>query len=345
MFGVPIKVNEDVAAFHKEALVVDLHNDLLTKVSHAGFDISRRHRSAWFWNPARLDLDLPKIHEGGINALGSLMFAGFRFDPARRFWRQLDTAQELADRHSEVLCLARSVAEIRAARAAGKTALFLGVEGAYVVEKDIGTHLPRLARAGVRFLGPMWDRDNAVGTACRSGDDRGLTTLGATLIAACNHHGIAVDVSHSSRKTFWDIANISQRPLFSSHSGAAGVYAHPRNLDDDQIREIARQGGVVGVIFVASFLGGAFCSLPRIAAHIEHVANIGGEDCVALGSDFDGFMPLPRGMRDAADLPSLTQVLWNRGYRGDRLRKLLGENALRYFGDVWRDPVPGPTPV
>ena len=119
--------------------------------------------------------------------------------------------------------------------------------------------------------------------------------------------------------------------MFSSHSGASAVHQHPRNLDDDQLRAIAASGGVVGVIFVAPYLGSAFCTIERIADHLEHVAAVVGEDGVALGSDFDGFLPLPRGLRDAADLPRLTQVLWTRGWRQARLRKVLGENALRFF--------------
>ena len=86
------------------------------------------------------------------------------------------------------------------------------------------------------------------------------------------------------------------------------------------------------MIFVAPYLGGMFCTLERLADHIEHVARVGGDDCVALGSDYDGFMVLPRGMRDAADLPRLTELLWRRGWRGERLTKLLGGNALRYLG-------------
>jgi hypothetical protein len=82
---------------------------------------------------------------------------------------------------------------------------------------------------------------------------------------------------------------------------------------------------------VAAYLGSAFAPIARIADHIEHVVSVGGEDCVALGSDYDGFMPLARGMRDAADLPRLTQVLWTRGWRSPALEKLLGGNALRLF--------------
>ena len=262
------------------------------------------------------------------------MFSGFRIDPGRRrFWRQLERARELAEQNAETLTLARNAGEIRAARAAGRVALFLGVEGSYAIDDDVEPGVARLAEAGVMFLGPLWERDSGAGSSCRTADarDRGLTDVGRVLVRACDAAGIRLDVSHASRKTFWEIVERAERPPFSSHSGAAGVYPHPRNLDDDQIRALAARGGVVGIIFVAPYLGGTFCTLESVADHIEHVARVGGEDCVALGSDFDGFLPLPRGLRDAGDLPRLTEILWRRGWRGARLAKLLGENALRYF--------------
>ncbi|HEY2731941.1 MAG TPA: membrane dipeptidase, partial [Polyangia bacterium] len=186
---------------------------------------------------------------------------------------------------------------------------------------------------GVRFVGPLWERDSACGTSCRTtpARDAGLTDRGRALVRACNDAGIFLDVSHASRKTFWDLHERSTTPVFSSHSGAAGVHPHPRNLDDDQIRAVASRGGIVGVIFVSPYLGGPFCDLDRVVDHVEHVAKVGGEDCVALGSDFDGFMILPRGLRDAADLPRLTELLWRRGWREPQLGKFLGGNALRYL--------------
>jgi membrane dipeptidase len=333
MRGHPVDVSAEVADFHREAFVLDLHNDALTKLTHTGYDFSREHGPATFWNPLRLDLDLPRIRRGGIDALGCLMFAGFHLDRQRRFWRQLDCAQRLASEHAAEIALARDAAEIRAAHAGGRVALFLGVEGSYAIDDDVVAGVARLADAGVRFLGPLWERDSAAGSSCRTAParDRGLSETGRVLVAACNARGLLLDVAHASRKTFWDMVEHSTTPVFSSHSGAAGVHAHPRNLDDDQIRAIAGKGGVIGVIFVAPYLGGMFCTLDRIVDHIEHVVTVGGEDCVALGSDFDGFMPLPRGIRDAADLPRLTEVLWRRGWREGALRKLLGENALRYL--------------
>src|SRR4029077_3161966 len=95
---------------------------------------------------------------------------------------------------------------------------------------------------------------------------------------------------------------------------------------------LAERGGIVGVIFVAPYLGGPFCTLESVVDHIEHVARVRGEDSVALGSDFDGFMTLPRGLRDAADLPRLTELLWRRGWREPRLAKLLGGHAAPYPG-------------
>ena len=296
MRGHPVEVSAEVAELHRDAFVLDLHNDALTKLTHTGYDFTREHAPATFWNPLRLDLDVPRIRRGGIDALGCLMFAGFHVNRDRRFWRQLDCARRLATEHPDQIALARSAAEIRAARAAGRIALFLGVEGSYAVDDDVEAGVARLAEAGVRFLGPLWERDSAAGTSCRTAvaQDRGLSDVGRALVAACNARGILLDVAHASRKTFWDMVACSSTPVFSSHSGAAGVHAHPRNLDDEQIRAVAQKGGIVGVIFVAPYL-------------------------------------VSRGIRDAADLPRLTEVLWRRGWREAALRKLLGENALRYF--------------
>jgi membrane dipeptidase len=207
-----------------------------------GYDFSRAHAPATFYNPLRLDLDLPRIRRGGIDALGCLMFAGFRFDKSRnRFWRQLDCARALAERHPDAVTLARTADDIRAARASGRLALFLGVEGSYAIDDDVAGGVARLAAAGVRFLGPLWERDSRAGSSCRTpaARDGGLTDHGRTLVRACNEAGLLLDVAHASKKTFWDMMEVSATPPFSSHSGADGVHRHARNLDDDQIRALA----------------------------------------------------------------------------------------------------------
>src|SRR4030095_9849335 len=180
MRGFPVQVSPEAAAVHEAALVVDLHNDVLTKLTHMpGYDFTREHAPAPYYNPLRLDLDLPRIKRGGIDALGCLMFAGFRFDRSRnRFWRQLDCARSLAEHHPDAITLARTADDIRAARAAGKLALFLGVEGSYGIDDDVAGGVARLAEAGVRFLGPLWERDSRAGTSWRTSGGRGRGTAG-----------------------------------------------------------------------------------------------------------------------------------------------------------------------
>ena len=182
--------------------MLDLHNDLLTKLTHSYYDFDRPHAPATFYNPLRLDLDLPRIRQGGIHALGCLMFAGFRVNRSLRFWRQLDCARRLAERHADAVVLARSADDIRAARAAGKLALFLGVEGSYAIDDDPEAGVARLAEAGVRFLGPLWERDSRAGTSCRTRrrTHRGLTEHGKRLVRLCNDAGLLLDVSHASKR-------------------------------------------------------------------------------------------------------------------------------------------------
>jgi membrane dipeptidase len=331
MYGAAVEIEDLVHSLHRESFVVDLHNDLLTKLVLRGGDLGRRHGAQALYNPLAFDIDVPKLQEGGVDALGCLLFAGMGYMAKKRFWRQLDEFERLFEKHPE-LVRARSAADLRAAKAAGRIALFLGVEGALAVEDAPGA-LEKLAAAGVRFFGLCWNKTNKAGV---SSFDRknggGLSTLGRELVVECNRLGIMVDVSHASKRTFWDLVDVSKTPVFSSHSGCEALKHHPRNLDDDQLRAVGKQGGVVGIIFAANFLGGLFEStVETICDHLEHVIEVAGEDAVALGSDFDGFVPLPRGMRDVRDLPRITQVLHRRGFGERRIRKLLGENFLRYF--------------
>src|SRR3569623_2123094 len=137
MRGFSIDVSPEVEAFHRDAFVFDLHNVLLTKLTHFPHDIAKRNGTATFWNPLRLDLDLPRIRQGGIAALGCMLFSGFRFDSGRRrFWRQLDCARELARAHADALVLGRSRGVVRAARDSGRVAFVLGVEGCYAIDDD-----------------------------------------------------------------------------------------------------------------------------------------------------------------------------------------------------------------
>jgi microsomal dipeptidase-like Zn-dependent dipeptidase len=189
MRGFPVEVRPEAAAIHEAALVVDLHNDVLTKLTHMpGYDFTREHAPATFYNPLRLDLDLPRIKRGGIDALGCLMFAGFRFDksatasggssparasspptiPTRSRWRARRMTSARRTPRASSPCSSASRAATRStttSRAAWRGS----------------------PRRGVRFLGPLWERDSRAGTSvphagrARPRPDRARAWAGARL--------------------------------------------------------------------------------------------------------------------------------------------------------------------
>ena len=330
MYGAAVTVEDEVSRFHREAFVVDLHNDMLTKLVLRGGNLGRRHGAQALYNPLAFDIDVPKLKEGGVDALGCLLFAGMGLMARRRFWKQLEEFEGLFAKHPE-LVRARSAAELRAAKADGKIALFLGIEGALAVEDDPAV-LERLAAAGVRFFGICWNKTNkAVVSSFDKKNDGGLSTLGRELIGECNRLGIMVDVSHASKRTFWDLIDASKTPVFSSHSGCEALKAHPRNLDDEQLRAVADSGGVVGVMYQSSFLGEPLFGgrAEAIVEHLEHIVDVVGEDHAALGSDWDGAIITPRDMATCLELPLLCERMLARGWSADRVRKILGGNFLR----------------
>jgi membrane dipeptidase len=342
MLGHEIAVSEEALQLHREAVVVDLHNDLLTKLAHSFYDIGKRHSCQAFYNPLRLDLDIPRMRAGGVTALGCLVFTGYRVARRRRIRRQLEALDRILSRHAGDLRLATTPEHVRAAKHTGQIALFLGLEAADGI-LEVSDLEPLVAR-GVRFFGPAWQHSNhAVASSRSRAADQGLTETGRRLIEACETSTSTPSRLHASKRAVWEMIELSRVPVFASHAGAAAVKPHYRNLDDDQLRAIGQKGGVVGVIFCTTFVGGLFAKLERVVDHLEHVADVAGEDAVALGSDMDGFVPLPRGFRDVRDLPRLTELLWRRGFGERRIRKLLGENWLRYFASARPEAPPDAT--
>ncbi len=135
-----------------------------------------------------------------------------------------------------------------------------------------------------------------------------------------------VDVSHISERGFWDVMEQTSKPVIASHSNCRALCDHVRSLTDDQLRALRANGGVVGVSFVPDFVDAKHPSIARVLDHIEHVMEVAGPAHVGLGSDFDGGGTV---LRDATELPLLTQGLLDRGHSPDVIRGVLGENLLR----------------
>jgi len=162
--------------------------------------------------------------------------------------------------------------------------------------------------------------------------ERGLTPFGFELVSEMESLGMVVDLAHVNARGVDDALGALHGPFVVSHSACRSVHEHPRNLHDEQIRRIADRGGVVGLAVGREFLwpGG----LDALLAHAERLRQIGGEECTAIGSDWDGAIVPAPGLEDVRALPFVTQALRERGWSAEAVRKLLGENALRVITEV-----------
>lgn len=240
--------------------------------------------------------------------------------------------------------ICRSVADIRAAMAAGRIAAILHFEGA----EAIGTDLDALHvwhSAGLRSLGPVWSRPTIFGHGVpfrfpgTPDTGEGLTPAGIGLIRECSRLKIMVDLSHLNEKGFDDVAAISDAPLVATHSNAHAVTPSTRNLTDRQLRQIAESGGMVGLNYATVFLDPkgrqkSFKGWDPILRHADHLLSILGEDHLGLGSDFDG-ATVPSAIGDVAGNPRLLEAFRAHGFGEELVEKIAWKNWLSVLARTW----------
>lgn len=345
--------------------VFDGHNDFLLRLLR---DPDRRE-AIWLTGEGKGHLDLPRARAGGF---AGGFFAVYIASPvahdAADYEAIMDAppydlplpdligaeaAQPVAVamighlmwmERTGTLAICRTVADIRAAMAAGKIAAILHFEGAEAIGEDLDAlHLWRAA--GLRSLGPVWSRPTVFGHGVPfrfPGDPDsgpGLTAAGKRLIAECNKLKVMIDLSHLNEAGFNDVAAISDAPLVATHSNAHAVTPSTRNLTDRQLAMIAESDGLVGLNYATVFLRAdgrksTFEGWDPVLRHLDHLIAKLGEDRVGLGSDFDG-ATMPAGIGDAAGLPRLIEALGAHGYNEALLRKIAHENWLALLGRTW----------
>jgi membrane dipeptidase len=206
--------------------------------------------------------DFPRLMESGLTAvfLSSFVDAPYAaMTPDSSFGRAVLLSRHIHDfaaAHPGRVVFATTAAEIRRAKTQGQLAVLIGVEGGHAIENSLDK-LRRLHAMGVRYMTLTWNNGNPwAGAAAGVGDTRtgGLTDFGREVIREMNRLGVLVDISHVSDSTFWDAIRTSTRPVIASHSSARAINAHPRNMNDDMLRAVARNGGVVNVNFFSRFI-------------------------------------------------------------------------------------------
>ena len=230
-------------------------------------------------------------------------------------------------RHSSVMQLCRSPQEAAAANAAGRVAAFLSVEGAENLDCDIDALRDARERDGIVMLNLCWNSDNVLCGAAM-GSRRGLTLRGRDFVRECQRLGVAVDMSHASERTFWQVMEIAEKPIIASHSNSSALCGAARNLTDNQFKVLAVGGGGAGINLCPDFLKEGGASIDDAVRHIEQFLALGGENAVFLGCDLDGIDAMPEGMTGVQDVEKLYDALLHRNYPETLVHAIFYDNLM-----------------
>jgi membrane dipeptidase len=329
---------ERARAVHGEAIVVDGHNDIALAIVDDGFDLGNDGTQG----KPRTHTDLRRLKAGGLGAVFFAIYVDGRFLPKQpgershayaRARAMIAAVQAQTRAHGDRLELATTAADVARIKQRGKVAVLLGLEGGHAIENSL-EKLQAFHAVGVRYMTlTHWATTEWADSAGDMDDPTvahhgGLTDFGRDVVREMNRLGMLVDVSHVADRTFFDVLATSRAPVIASHSSVRAMADHPRNLSDDMLRALRRNGGVVMINFFDGFLdrrkaevvkqspakrrelaarypndparvgreveawwashGFPRTPLATLADHISHAVNVAGVDHVGLGSDFDG---------------------------------------------------------
>lgn len=337
-------ISEPALALHRKLTIADLHADCLL------WGRNLLHRSSTG------QVDLPRLEEGNVsiqaftvvttsprsqniyrNSGSSDMVRYLAMlegwpprtwnSPKQRALYQAERLQKFAAQSQGALIIIRSRADLQrfltTRRSNHAVAGFLGAEGAQPLEGDL-KNLDDLYAAGFRMMAPTHFTDTAIGSSASGVSKGGLTELGRQWVRAMESHHMMIDLAHASPATVRNVTAMATRPLLVSHTGVKGTCNNPRNLSDDELRVVARTGGIIGIGYWQTATCGTDAA--AVARAIKYATGIVGVDHVALGSDFDGGAAMPF---DTSKLALVTDALLKQGFSEEEIRKIMGENVVR----------------
>ena len=264
-------------------------------------------------------------------------------DAIKATWEQIDAVQRIVTAYPERLAFARTAADVRAARAAGKVASLMGVEGGQQIDESLAV-LRSYARAGARYMTLTWSTTHSwADSATDEPVHGGLSDFGREVVAEMNRIGMILDLSHVAPSVMHQSLDQSTLPVLFTHSCAYGLNPHPRNIPDDVLDRVPGNGGVAMMTFVPSFVSNARrewvdageqgtapeVTVAQVADHCDYVRERIGIDHIGLGGDICGVDELPTGLGDAGQYPNLFAELASRGWSQTDLRKIGFDNAMR----------------
>lgn len=326
--------------------IIDLHCDTLTELLERGCSLCG--------NDLHFDLDRLPDGYGWCQTFAAFMPDTLRGKAAVEYFEKLHAVfAGCMERFPQRIGHAFSADDIERLWQEGKTAALFSVEGGSALGGELA-NIERLRRRGIRFLTLTWNGENELAGGIGAGT--GLTGFGRAAVPLLEEAGIIIDVSHLSDAGFRELESIARRPYAATHSCSRAVYGHRRNLTDRQFAAIVQRGGLVGLNFCTAFLCASGELTPEerenevpclpeervppaaLTAHILHFLELGGEDVLALGSDFDG-CTVPYFLRGTRQLPKLEEILREAGLDSGLIEKIFWKNALDFLRRYDKTPV------
>jgi membrane dipeptidase len=365
-------------SLHKQVPLIDGHNDYpwALRGLDPGRDFARGDITGSL--PA-LMTDIPRLRSGGLGGQFWSVYVPSTMqgkEAVRATLEQIDIVHRMMRRWPETFATARTAAEVERVFKGGKIASMIGMEGGHSIDNSLAAlRMMHALGAGYMTLthstNVPW-ADAATDTPARGG----LSTFGEEVVREMNWLGMLVDLSHVSPGTMEDAIRVSEAPVIFSHSSARAICDVPRNVPDNVLQMLPKNGGVVMITFVPGFISQAVAdygtkssaqqqslraqfpnndayvnagierwraenpepraTLSQVADHIDHVRKIAGIDHIGLGGDFDGISSVVQGLEDVSKYPDLTAELLKRGYTDQDVKKILGLNILRVMREAER---------
>jgi len=334
-----ITVSKEALEIHNSGMLFDGHNDLpwtMRRRADSSFD------KVDIAQPTQFHTDIPRLKKGGLKAQFWSVYVPASTDVTGnallQTLEQIDLVHEMVQKYPNEFEIAQTADDVTRIAKSGKVASMMGVEGGHSIQGSLSV-VEKLHERGVRYMTLTHSKTLAwADSATDDAKNNGLSAFGKEVVAEMNRVGMLVDLSHVSVKTMNDSLDLTKAPVIFSHSSARAICDHPRNVPDEILKRVKKNGGVVMINFMSGYVvpTATLKDNPRargtiydVVDHIEHVIKIAGIDYVGIGSDYDGVSRLPVGLEDVSTYPKITQVLVDRGYNKEQIHKILGGNVLR----------------
>ncbi len=359
----------------KESPLIDGHNDLCWAMrENAGYDFGKMDIAQ---PQPKLMTDIPKLKQGGLGGQFWSVYvpATLQGDHAvSATLEQIDCVYRMVQRYPETFEIARTADDVERIFKKGKIASMIGMEGGHSIDNSLGT-LRMFAKLGAGYMTLTHGSNTAwADSATDKPAHHGLTKFGEEVVKEMNWLGMLVDLSHVSPETMASALKVTEAPVIFSHSSARALVDAPRDVPDDILQQLPKNGGVVMVTFVPGFVSQAVAdwngqsvgplqqlkqqypnddnavkegikkweaehpapraTLSQVADHIDHIRKVAGIDHVGLGGDFDGIESVVQGLEDTSKYPDLIAELLKRGYSDADVKKILGQNVLRVMREA-----------